>query len=42
MNICSTHLKLRKSLIYVNLTEFRKMNATCNISPESAELREMI
>ena len=39
MNICSTHLKLKKCLTYVTLTEFCKLNATCNISPETAELR---
>ena len=31
--------KFKKSLTYVSLTEFSKLNATCNISPESAELR---
>ena len=39
MNICSAHLKLKKCLTYETLTEFRKLNATCNISPESTELR---
>ena len=39
MNICSTHLKLKKCLTYVTLTEFGKLNATCKISPETAELR---
>ena len=39
MNICSAHLKLKKCLTYVTLTEFWKLNATCNISPETAELR---
>ena len=39
MNICSTHLKLKKCLTDVTLTEFCKLNATCNISPETAELR---
>ena len=36
MNICSTHLKLKKCLA---LTKFWKLNATCNISLETAELR---
>ena len=35
----STHLKLKKWLTYVTLTEFWKLNATCKISPEAAELR---
>ena len=39
MNICSTHLKFKKYLTYVTLTEFWKLNATCNISPETAKLR---
>ena len=39
MNICSTHLKSKKCLTYVTLTEFGKLNATCKISPETAELR---
>ena len=39
MNICGTHLKLKKCLTYVTLTEFWKLNATCNISPETEELR---
>ena len=39
MTICNTHLKLKKCLTYVTLTEFWKLNATCNISPETAELR---
>ena len=39
MNICSTHLKSKKCLTYVTLTEFWKLNTTCNISPETAELR---
>ena len=39
MNICCTHLKLKKCLTDVTLTEFWKLNATCNISPETAELR---
>ena len=39
MSICSTHLKLKECLTYVTLTEFWKLNATCNISPETAELR---
>ena len=39
MNICSTHLKLKKCLTYVILTDFWKLNGTCNISEETAELR---
>ena len=39
MNICNTHLKFKKCLLYVSLTEFWKLNAACNISPENAELR---
>ena len=39
MNICSTHLTLKKCLTYVTLTEFWKLNVTCNISAETAELR---
>ena len=39
MKICTTHLKLKKCLTYVTLTEFWKPNGTCNISPETAELR---
>ena len=39
MNICSTHLKLKKCLTYVTLTEFWKLNATCNISRKTVELR---
>ena len=39
MNICSTQLKFKKYLTYVTLTGFWKLNATCNISPETAELR---
>ena len=39
MNICSTHLKLKKCLTYVTLTEFLKLNTTCNISPEIVEFR---
>ena len=39
MDICSTHLKFKKCLLYVSLTEFWKLNAACNISPENAELR---
>ena len=38
MNICSAHLK-KKCLTYVTLTKFCKLNATCNISPETAQLR---
>ena len=38
MNIGSTHLKLQKCVAYVTLTELCKLNATCNISPETAEL----
>ena len=38
MNLYSTHLKLKKCLTYVTLTEFGKLNATCKISPETAEL----
>ena len=38
MNICSTHLKLKKCLTYVTLTEFEKLNATPKILPEIAEL----
>ena len=37
MNICRTHLKLEKCLLYVTLTEFWKLKATCNISPEIAD-----
>ena len=32
-------MKLKECLTYVTLTEFCKLNATCNISPEIAELR---
>ena len=39
MNICSAHMKLKKCLTYSTLTEFWKLNATCNISPGTAELR---
>ena len=39
LKICCRHLKLKKCLTYVTLTEFWKLNATCNISPETAELR---
>ena len=39
MNICSTYSKLKKCRTDVTLTEFCKLNATCNISPETAELR---
>ena len=39
MKIGSTHLKLKTRLRYVTLTEFRKLNATCNVSPDTAELR---
>ena len=39
MNICSTHLKLKKCLTYATLTEFGKLNATPKISPETEELR---
>ena len=39
MNICSTHSNLKKCLRYATLTEFWKLNGTCNISPESAEWR---
>ena len=39
MNICSTHSKLKKCRTDVTLTEFCKLNATCNISPETLELR---
>ena len=38
INIYSTHLKFKKCLTYVTLTEFWKLNATFNISPETAEL----
>ena len=38
MNIGSTHLKLKKCVTYVTLTELCKLNATCNISPETAVL----
>ena len=37
--ICSVQLKLKNCLIYMTLTEFEKLNATCHISPETAELR---
>ena len=33
MSICSTHLKSKICLIYVPLTEFWKLNETCNHSP---------
>ena len=39
MNICSTLLKLKKSLTYVTLTEFWKLNTTSNISAETSDLR---
>ena len=39
MNSCSTHLNLKQCLKYVILTEFSKVNAARNISPETAELR---
>ena len=39
MKIFSTHLKLKNCLTYATLAEFWKLNATCNISPETAELR---
>ena len=39
---CSTHLKLKKCLTYVTLTTFWKLDATCNISPEAAELKTWI
>ena len=39
MNISGTHLKSEKGLTYVTLTEFRNLNATCNISTETSELR---
>ena len=39
MNICSIHLILKNCQTHVTLTEFWKLNATCNISPETAELR---
>ena len=32
-------MKLKKCLTNVTLTEFWKLNASCNISPETAELR---
>ena len=35
MNICSTHLKLKKCLTY----DFENWDATCNISSETVELR---
>ena len=38
-NICSIHLKLKKRLTYVTLTELWKLNATCKISPETVKLR---
>ena len=39
MNIGSTYLKLKKILTYMILKESRELNATYNISPETAELR---
>ena len=39
MNIGSTYLKLKKILAYMILKGFRELNATYNISPETAELR---
>ena len=41
MKICTTHLKLKKCLTYVTLTEFWKLNATCNISPETARVKNL-
>ena len=37
--ICSVQLKLKNCLTYLTLTEFEKLNATCNILPETAELK---
>ena len=37
-NICNTHLKLKKCLIYVTLKELWKLNGTCNILPELQNL----
>ena len=34
-----TYLKSKKCLTYVTLTEFWKLNTTCNISPETTEIR---
>ena len=39
MKTCSTYLKLKKCVTYVTLTEFKKLNPTCNILPETAKLR---
>ena len=41
MKICTTHLKLKKCLTYVTLTEFWKLNATCNISPETVRVNNL-
>ena len=41
MKICTTHLKLKKCLTYVTLTEFWKLNATCNISPETVRVKNL-
>ena len=38
MKICSAHSKLKKYLTIVTLTEFWKLYATSNISPETVEL----
>ena len=37
MKICSTHLKLKKSVTHVTLREFSKLSASCNISQETAK-----
>ena len=39
MKICSTRLKLKKCLAYVTLAEFWKLNATCNILPQTAGIK---
>ena len=39
MDIGSTYLKLKKILAHMILKGFRELNATYNISPETAELR---
>ena len=39
MKIFSTRSKLKKCVRYVTLTEFKKLSATCNISPKTAGLK---
>ena len=41
MKIYTTHLKFKKCLTYMTLTEFWKVNATCNISPETTRVNNL-